>query len=145
MKRALKIVSRKRNMSRPEPLKLTSELAQRDSPFEQGIAHLEKDQSTLKTINELVLTMSHYLNAPLTVLLGRVELLSQLNQNGGASKEEVDKFVSACKREILRIDAIVKGFQDLCQVQHKVYPPGVKMLDVEKEVRNRVDKVSFLR
>lgn len=111
----------------------------------QGTAHIERKQSTLNTINELVFTISHYLNSPLTVLLGKVELLSQVNENGGVSEENVKKFAEDCKREIFRIDAIVKAFQDLCQVQHKTYPPGVKMLDVEKEIKNRVKETSFLR
>ncbi|MCK4224458.1 MAG: HAMP domain-containing histidine kinase [candidate division Zixibacteria bacterium] len=95
----------------------------------------------MNTINELVFTISHYLNSPLTVLLGRIELLSQINENGGVSKEDMNKFVEGCKREIFRIEAIVKAFQDLCRVQHKTYPPGVRMLDVEKEVKNRLKEV----
>jgi len=145
MKRALKIVSRKQNIVGPKSQKRRNELVGRNALSGQETAHFETKQSTLNTINELVFTISHYLNSPLTVLLGKVELLSQVNENGGVSEENVKKFVEACKREIFRIDAIVKAFQDLCQVQHKTYPPGVKMLDVEKEIKNRVKETSFLR
>ncbi len=159
MKRALKIVSRSngscgesagkltqmrskgQNMVGVKSARLTSELVPTNALSGQGTAHIEKKQSTLNTINELVFTISHYLNSPLTVLLGRIELLSQINENGGVSKEDMNKFVEASKREIFRIEAIVKAFQDLCRVQHKTYPPGVRMLDVEKEVKNRLKEV----
>jgi len=148
MKRALKIVSRKtagQNMVGVKSARLTNELASTNALSGQETAHIERKQSTLNTINELVLTISHYLNNPLTVLLGKVELLSQVNENGGISREDIEKFVEASKREIFRIDAIVKAFQDLCRVQHKTYPPGVKMLDVEREIKNRVKETNFLR
>jgi len=145
MKRALKIVSRKQNMVGVESAKLKNELAPTDAFSEQGIVNIKKKQPTLNPTNELMLTISHYLNSPLTVLLGKVELLSHVNENGGVSKEDIKKFVEACKREIFRIDAIVKAFQGLCRMRHKTYPPGVKMLDVEKEIKNRVKETSFLR
>lgn len=145
MKRTLKIVARKQNMVRIKSAKVTNKLTPTNAFSEQRPAQIENPQSTLNTINELVLTISHYLNSPLTVLLGKVELLSRINEDGGVSKEDIERFVEACKREIFRIDAIVKGFQDLCRVQHKTYPPGVKMLDVEKEIKNRVKETSFLR
>ena len=145
MKRALKIVSRKQDTVGVKSEKRRNELVGTNALSGQETAHFEMKQSTLNTINELVLTISHHLNSPLTVLLGKVELLSQINENGGMSKEDMRKFAEACKREIYRIDAIVKAFQDLCRVQHKTYPPGVKMLDVEREIKNRVKKTSFLR
>ena len=151
MKRALKIVSRKSaesigpDMVGAKSGRRRNELVRKNVVSEQELAYIERNQATLNTINELVRTISHYLNSPLTVLLGKVELLSQLNEDGGLSKKEMKKFVEACKREIFRIDAIVKAFQDLCQVQHKTFPPGVKMLDVEREIKNRVKETNFLR
>jgi len=145
MKRALKIVARKHDTIGVKSVTLRNGLVSKDALSEQGIAHIEKEQSTLNTINELVRTISHYLNSPLTVLLGKVELLSQVNENGVVPKEDIERFAQACKREIFRIDAIVRAFQDLYQVQHKTYPPGVKMLNVEKEIKNRMKATSFLR
>ena len=145
MKRTLKIVSQKQNMVGVESAKIKNGLTSTNASSEQGIAYMEKKQSGLDTTNELVLTISHYLNSPLTVLLGKVELLSHENENGRVSKEDIRKFVEACKREIFRIDSIIKAFQDICQVRHKTYPPGVKMLDVEKEIKNRVKETNFLR
>lgn len=145
MKRALKIVARKENMVGGESRGLTGEPGFTDALSKQHIAHIEQNQSTLNTINELVRTISHYLNSPLTVLMGKVELLSQVSENGEASKEDMRRFAEDCKREIFRIDSIVKAFHDLCEVQHKTYPPGVKLLDVEREIKNRVKETSFLR
>jgi len=125
--------------------RLTGELGSTNALSEQRTAHMQKTQSTLDTVNELVLTISHHLNSPLTVLLGKVELLSQVNENSEVSKEDINRFAEACKREIFRIDAIVKAFQDVCRVQHKNYPPGVKMLDVEREIKNRIKETCFLR
>lgn len=145
MKRALKIVSRKQEISGMKPPSLANKLSSLDAISEQRIAHIGKEQLALSTINELVRTISHYLNTPLTVLLGKVEVLSQANANGGISKVEMRKFAEECKREIFRIDAIVKAFQNLCRIRHKTYPPGVKMLDVEEEVENRMKETNFLR
>ncbi|MGB2981331.1 MAG: histidine kinase dimerization/phospho-acceptor domain-containing protein [Candidatus Zixiibacteriota bacterium] len=145
MKRALKIVSRKQNMVGGKPRASIEEAGFGDALSKQHIAHIEQNQSTLNTINELARTISHYLNSPLTVLMGKVELLSQVSENGEASKEDMRRFAEDCKREIFRIDSIVKAFLDLCEVQYKTYPPGVKLLDVEREIENRVKETSFLR
>lgn len=145
MKRSLKMISPSQNSSKGQSNESRREFAFRSVISEQEIAQNEKNQSTLHTLNELVRTISHYLNSPLTVLLGKVELLAQMNENGGVSKEELRRFVEASKREILRIDAIVKAFQDIYQVQHKTYPPGVKMLDVERQIKDRMKDTCFLR
>ncbi len=145
MKRYLKVVSPKQEAVGAEPDPPRREISPREALSEQEIAHIEKKQSTLTALNDLARTISHYLNSPLTVLLGKVELLSQTNEDAGLSKEEVRRFIQASKREIFRMDAIIKAFQDICQVQHKTYPPGVKMLDVEREVRNRTKDACFLR
>lgn len=141
MKRALKIVSRKTNIVGIKPINLKSELVSTNALSEQGTAHIEEKQLTLNIVNELVLTLSHYLNSPLTVLLGKVDLLSEATENGGMSKEEIKEFAESCKREILKIDSIMKAFQNLCEVRYKTYPPGIKMLDVEKEVKDRLEEV----
>lgn len=145
MKRALKIVSRKKSVVGEGPSTSTAEPGLADALSEQRIAHIGQNQSTLNTINELARTISHYLNTPLTVLLGKVDLLLEETENGGLTRDDMKKFAEDCKREILRIDSIVKVFQDLCEVQHKTYPPGVRLLDVEREIKNRVKETSFLR
>lgn len=145
MKRSLKVVSRRQQMVGAKRRMQVEEPTRGDVLSEQEIAQIGKKQSTLTALNELARTVSHHLNSPLTVLLGRVELLSKINENGGASQEEVRKFVEACKREICRIDAIVKAFHDIGRVQHKTYPPGVKMLDVEREINSRMKDTCFLR
>ncbi|NIM98110.1 MAG: hypothetical protein GTO24_08545 [candidate division Zixibacteria bacterium] len=145
MKRRLKIVFQKQGRAGAKSKKIRKGLASTNALSRQEIAQIGKKQSTLSTINELAGTISHYLNSPLTVLLGKVELLSQVNESGAVSKEDMRKFAEDCKREIFRIDAIVKAFQDLCAVEHKTFPPGVKMLDVEREIKNRVNQTNFLR
>jgi signal transduction histidine kinase len=101
----------------------------------------KEERIVLETINKLMVTISHYLNNPLTVLLGRVELLAEAGQNGGKLKGEIEKFAESCKREIYKMESIIKVFQNLCEVRYKTYPPGVKMLDVEKEIKNRLKEV----
>jgi len=145
MKRCLKMVSPKRNPVEQKGGSTGRDSLQDELHPEQGIAQIEKARSTVGALNELTRTISHYLNSPLTVLLGKVELLARMNDDGGVTKKEVEKFVRASKREIFRMDAIVKAFGDIYQVQHKTYPPGVKLLDVEKEVRNRTKEACFLR
>ncbi len=145
MKRSLKVVCRKQDAIGEEAGVTTRDLVPGEIQAEQEIAQIEKRQSTISALNELTRTISHYLNNPLTVLLGKVELLAQMSDNGGVSKQEVERFVESTKREICRIDAIVKAFQDIGQVQHKTYPPGVKMLDMEREIKNRMKDACFLR
>jgi signal transduction histidine kinase len=145
MKQTLKIISPKQGMIKERSDKLAENLVSASRLAPSTISGTAKEDSTLKTINELVRTISHYLNSPLTVLLGKVDLLSEATENGGMPKENLKKTLETCKREIFRIDAIVKSFQNLCQVQHKSYPPGVKMLDVEQEIKNRLKQISYLR
>jgi signal transduction histidine kinase len=145
MKRSLKMVSPAQKDFRQQPGESKKKIISRIVISEQEIAQNEKNQSTLTTLNELTRTISHYLNTPLTVLLGKVELLAKMNENGGVSNEELTRFLEASKREIIRIDAIVKAFQDIYRVQHKTYPPGVKLLDVEREIKDRMKDTCFLR
>jgi signal transduction histidine kinase len=145
MKRSLKMVSKKQSKVGFKSARLEGKLATGDALSEQSIAHPKRNQTTLNTINELVRTISHYLNTPLTVLLGKVELMSQISRERRISEEDMEKFTDDCKREIFRIEAIVKAFQDLCKVQYKTFPPGVKMLDVEREIKSRVQETNFLR
>lgn len=102
--------------------------------------HASNELVALATRNELMLTISHYLSNPLTVLLGKVELLSEATENGGLAKDDIKKFIDSCKREIHKIDLIIKVFQNLYQVRYKTYPPGIKMLDVEDEIKNRLNE-----
>lgn len=141
MKRALKIVSRKTNIVGIKSIRLKSELVSTNALSEQGTAHIEEKQLTLNIVNELVLTLSHYLNSPLTVLLGKVELLYEATENGGMSKGGIKNFAESCKREIHKIESIMKAFQNLCEVRYKTYPPGIKMLDVEKEIKDRLKEI----
>jgi signal transduction histidine kinase len=145
MRRALKIISPKQAGTSMKTDILADEHAATQGLAPPTISHDTQEDSTLSTMKELVHTISHYLNTPLTVLLGKVEILSEASENGGMSKEDLKKSLETCKREIFRIDAIVKSFQNLCQVQHKSYPPGVRMLDVEQEIKNRLKQISYLR
>ena len=173
MRRALKIVSRRRH---PEPkgpeasasgavsaeapppgpaarvigeaeldLKSRFRLRPRTSQArrERASGEIRKEKIALETMNRLMLTVSHYLSNPLTILLGRVELLSEATENGGMSEEDTKKFVESCKREINKIDLIIKVFQNLCEVRYKTFPPGIKMLDVEREIKDRLEEIEY--
>lgn len=165
MGRALKIVSRHRNPeprgseestpntvstraspAYPEPQAVPEAGFDLSSAFDQRQRHArreptEENKVALETINRLMVTISHYLSNPLTILLGRVELLFEATENGGLSKPDIRKFVESCKREINRIDLIIKVFQSLCEVRYKTYPPGIRMLDVEMEIKNRLKEI----
>lgn len=145
MRQTLKIICPPSGFTENESIRKKNGRELKNAFSEQRNAHLNKTGSGRNTQNELVLTISHYLNSPLTILLGKVELLSEAVENGGISKEDLRKSLSICKREILRIDAIVKSFQNLCRVQYKNFPPGIRMLDMEQEIKNRIEEISFLR
>ena len=145
MKQVLKIIYPQSDSEGNESSETKSSREFKNAFSEQRSAHLKRNDPGLNTMNQMALTISHYLNSPLTVLLGKVELLSEAMENEGMSKEDLRKSLNACKREILRIDAIVKSFQNLCRVQYKHFPPGIKMLDVEEEIKNRMEEISFLR
>jgi signal transduction histidine kinase len=116
-------------------------LRQGSAQRERTRSEEKKERFALETMNKLMLTISHYLSNPLTILLGKVELLSEATENGGMLKEDIKKFTNSCKREIHKIDSIIKVFQNLCEVRYKTYPPGIKMLDVEEEIKDRLKEV----
>lgn len=132
---------RSQTEGRKTKCRLDENSGQKSTRREQTRREEKKDRITLETINKLMLTISHYLNNPLTIILGKVELLTEATENGGISKEDVKKFTDSCKREIRKIDSIIKVFQNLCEVRYKIYPPGIKMLDVEKELKHRLREV----
>jgi signal transduction histidine kinase len=145
MKQVLKIICPQSSPEGDASVKTKDRHEFKNAFSEQRSAYLKRTDPGLNTMNQMALTISHYLNSPLTVLLGKVELLTEAMENGGISKEDLKNSLNACRREILRIDAIVKSFQNLCRVQYKHFPPGVKMLDVEEEIKNRMEEISFLR
>jgi len=145
MKQALKIISPQSDDTMEISVTRKREHESKNAFTEQRTAYPVKAESCLGTLNELVITISHYLNSPLTILLGKVEILSETIENGEISKEDLKRSLHTCKREILRIDTIVKSFQNLCRVQYKRFPPGIRMLDVEQEIKNRMEEISFLR
>jgi signal transduction histidine kinase len=145
MKQALKIISPQSDGNQEISAIRKEEREPRNAFSEQKTAYPPQAEPCPGTLNELVLTISHYLNSPLTILLGKVEILSETIENGKMSKDDLKKSLQTCKREILRIDTIVKSFQNLCRVQYKRFPPGIRMLDVEQEIKDRMEEISFLR
>ncbi|KPL03700.1 MAG: hypothetical protein AMJ73_05520 [candidate division Zixibacteria bacterium SM1_73] len=122
-------------------LRIEKNTGRRQSQIKQARTEGKEERIVLEAMNNLMVTISHYLSNPLTVLLGRVELLAEATENGGMSKEDIKKFTDSCRREINKIDLIIKVFQNLCEVRYRTYPPGVKMLDVEREIKNRLKEI----
>jgi signal transduction histidine kinase len=77
MRRALKIISPPSDDVKGIPAIQRSEDGSRVAFSEQRTAYPPKAGSSLSTLNELVLSISHYLNSPLTILLGKVEIISE--------------------------------------------------------------------
>ncbi|MEQ8414277.1 MAG: hybrid sensor histidine kinase/response regulator [Imperialibacter sp.] len=105
-------------------------------------ANLKKQNRQLKKINgeldSFVYRVSHNLRAPLTSVLGLIQL-SKLN---GVSQSEVEKYLSLMEQSIVKLDNTVRGILDYSQNTRKTLE--YVAVDLDKVITESIFNFRYL-
>jgi DNA-binding response OmpR family regulator len=103
----------------------------------------EKELARAAAVKQMIVTLSHYIMNPLTAISLSTYELSARNEGSGASTVE-DSF----KRNLQLIDmnvkeivAVISILQQLASPRSTTYVGDIEMIDIEDEVKLRVQKI----
>ena len=81
----------------------------------------------LEAVNQMIVTCSHELNQPLTVLCNYAQLLIERCETAGGDME----VARAMSEEATRLAGVVAKLRQIREVRSKPYVEGIQMLDLE--------------
>jgi signal transduction histidine kinase len=100
----------------------------------------EKKEISIEVIEKLMTTISYYLGDPLTVILGKTELLEESLKNRDLHREEIADFLSLCRDQLTRISLVLNTLQSLNELRYRNYPLGIEMIDIEDKIKLGLEK-----
>ncbi|MDP2960431.1 MAG: hypothetical protein Q8N71_03315 [candidate division Zixibacteria bacterium] len=100
----------------------------------------EKKEISIEVIEKLMTTISYYLGDPLTVILGKAELLEESLKNRDLHREEIVSFLSLCKDQLTRITLVLDALHSLSELRYRNYPLGIEMIDIEDKIKLGLEK-----
>lgn len=98
----------------------------------------DKEKIEKEAVKKLVHTISYYMADPLTVLLGRAELLEKRLRRDGAKEKTIVKFVELCKEELSKIRVVLDSLREVESIKYKAHPLGFEMIDLERKIEQGV-------
>jgi two-component system NtrC family sensor kinase len=90
-----------------------------------------------QTVRDTVVTLSHYVNNPLQVLMGSAEILRLHMRDNPTAKQSADRI----ETEVRKIAAVMSVLRDLATPESTVYMGAIQMLDVKKELQARLAEI----
>ncbi|MCJ7498131.1 MAG: hypothetical protein MUO78_08375 [candidate division Zixibacteria bacterium] len=100
----------------------------------------EKKEISIEVIEKLMTTISYYLGDPLTVILGKTELLGESLKNRDLHREEIADFLSLCRDQLTRITLVLNTLHSLTELRYRNYPLGIEMIDIEDKIKLGLEK-----
>jgi signal transduction histidine kinase len=100
----------------------------------------EKKEISIEVIEKLMTTISYYLGDPLTVILGKTELLGESLKNRDLHREEIASFLSLCRYQLTRITLVLDTLHSLAELRYRNYPLGIEMIDIEDKIKLGLEK-----
>jgi signal transduction histidine kinase len=95
----------------------------------------EKKEISIGIIEKLMTTISYYLGDPLTIILGKTELLEESLKNRDLQREEIADFLSLCRDQLTRITLVLNTLHSLTELRYRNYPLGIEMIDIEDKIK----------
>jgi len=86
------------------------------------------ESEKLNTISQVIVSLSHEINNPLTAVIGNVMLLNM--QKDVIDKEELGDILKTTEQELKRIMEVMKKLKNLEKPTTKTYIGGVEMIDM---------------
>ena len=122
---------------------LINELKKKNKTLKKAIAEQKEleqklvESERLKAILEVVGTLNHEINNPLTVILGRTQLLWRRED---ISDTKIKSGLKEIHNEADRIREVVKKLSMIIKPVSKKYIDGIRILDVENSVSPKKSK-----
>lgn len=115
----------------PKPFEVPEFLARvraqlRLREFQERLVEMEK----IATIGQMVITLSHKINNPLTSILWHSELARERLKEQPGVDEDVLLSLQAIENEARRIEKVIAQLRDMEKPEVIEYLPGVEMIDV---------------
>jgi two-component system NtrC family sensor kinase len=103
----------------------------------------EKELARAETVKQMIVTLSHYIMNPLTAInLSTYELTTKHEQGVAVSADDsLRRNLQLIEMNIKEIAAVIAILQQLASPRRTTYVGDVEMIDIEDEVRQRVQKI----
>jgi two-component system NtrC family sensor kinase len=103
----------------------------------------EKEFARAETVKQMIVTLSHYIMNPLTAINLSTYELSAKHDKGmiASSDDSLKRNLQMIEMNIKEIVAVINILQQLASPKSTTYVGDIEMIDIEDEVRRRVQKV----
>jgi two-component system NtrC family sensor kinase len=103
----------------------------------------ERQLARASAVKQMVVTLSHYIMNPLTAInLSTYELSAKLEAKQiSCTDDALDRNLKLIEMNIKEIVAVITILQQLASPQSTTYVGDTEMIDIEDEVKERVDKI----
>jgi two-component system NtrC family sensor kinase len=103
----------------------------------------EKELARAATVRQMIVTLSHYIMNPLTAINLSTYELSTKHENGvvTATDDSVKRNLQMIEMNIKEIVAVITILQQLASPKSTTYVGDTEMIDIEDEVKDRVEKI----
>jgi K+-sensing histidine kinase KdpD len=103
----------------------------------------EKELARATTVKQMIVTLSHYIMNPLTAINLSTYELSTKHQSGlvTSADDTIKRNLQMIEMNIKEIVAVITILQQLASPRSTTYVGDTEMIDIEDEVRERVEKI----
>jgi two-component system NtrC family sensor kinase len=104
----------------------------------------EKDLARAETVKQMIVTLSHYIKNPLTAINLSTYDLGNKHEQGQIECDEEDvltRNLQMIEMNIKEITAVMTILQQLASPRATTYVNGIQMIDIEEQVRERVQEI----
>ncbi len=105
--------------------------------------HSEKELARVETVKQMIVTLSHYIKNPLTAISLSIYDLESKHEQGRIScgNDLLKRNLQMIEMNVKEITAVLAILQHLAAPQATTYVDGVKMIDIEEQVREKVRRI----
>ncbi len=97
-----------------------------------------RDTVATQTVQDTVVTLSHYVNNPLQSLMGAAYLL----RNSDEMEDDLTQTAEMIEKGSQEIAVVISVLQSITSPESTVYLGDIQMLDIEKELQSRLSAIS---
>ncbi len=103
----------------------------------------EKELARVETVKQMIVTLSHYIMNPLTAINLSTYELSAKNEHGSIHSPDdlLKRNLQMIEMNLREITAVISILQRLVSAKKTTYVGEIEMIDIEDEVRDRVQKI----
>ncbi len=103
----------------------------------------ERELARAETVKQMIVTLSHYIMNPLTAISLSAYDLGTKHEQGqiSCSSDLLKRNLQMIEMNVKEITAVIAILQQVASPQATIYVNGIKMIDIEEQVREKVQKI----